>query len=232
MNRTISNQGFTLVEVLVALTIFSGLMLTLFSSFDAFSASTQMIRHYEERNRDIGPGLDTMISDLEQIFVLQPPQFLKQDVDESDDQKPFRFLAETDHTGGESFPRLVFASLSPAQFHRPVHIQSGITRLTYYVHAGEDRLDLHRSDMPVILYDEDKAPPPCADPVLFKDIKEFELMFFDREGNEYEAWDSRDEKYAHAFPAQVGITVTLGKSGKGRKISTLVSLPVQRTVEK
>jgi len=232
MNKKMGNAGFTLVEVLVAMIIFSGLMLTLFSSFNAFTASSQMIEQYEERTRELGPGLDTLISDLEQTFVLQPPQFMDPDTDDAKNQKKFQFSAGQDQIEGETFSHLSFTSLSPVQFHNPPGLATGITRLAYYVYAHEDRLDLHRSDRPVFLLDERDLPTPCADPVLFRDILGFELTFFDHEGDEHDHWDSRDEDFDFGLPALLIITITLGGKTGEREIKTQVSLPVQRRVEK
>ncbi len=232
MNEKMGSAGFTLVEVLVAMAIFSGLMLTLFSSFNAFTASSQMIEQYAERNRELGPGLDTLISDLEQTFVLHPPQFMDPDTDDVKTQEKFQFSAGQDQIEGKTFSNLSFASLNPVQFHNPPGLATGITRLAYYVYAHEDRLDLHRSDIPIFLSDEKDTPTPCADPVLFRDILGFELTFFDREGDEHDHWDSRDEDFDFGLPALLCITITLGGKTGEREIKTQVTLPIERRVEK
>ncbi len=225
-------QGFTLVEVLVALAVFSGLMLTLFSSFNAFTASSRMIDQYTDKSKELGPGLDTLISDLEQIRVLEPPQLLPPDASDADGQEKFDFFAGQDQINGQPFHHMGFASLSPVQFHTIPGLPRGITRLEYYVYDHEDRMDLHRSDTPIFLADETDRPAPCEDPVLFRDIRGFELSFFDHEGNEHDHWDSRDEEFEFSLPARIGIKITLATTTGEREIITQVALPVHRPVEK
>ena len=231
-NSRLNNpRGFTLVEVLVALAIFSGLMLTLFSSFNAFMSSGEMIRERQDNGQ--GPGLDLMISDLEQVFILQPPRFRnpeKSDADET--RKQFRFIAEQDQAGGRTVSALSFASLTPVQVGSPPGLPGGITRLTYYVHAHGKRLDLHRADRPAFLFDEDREATPCADPVLARDIQGFDLVFFDGEGDEHETWDTFDEETGFALPSRMDIRITLGREEEKRVITTAIFLPVNREVDK
>lgn len=160
MLKNKNNQGFTLVEVLVALAVFSGLMLTLFSSFNAFTASSRMIREYENKKLNTGTGLATLVSDLEQLFVLQPPQLMDPETEGAESQEKFKFYADLDTVDGHAFSRLEFAALSPVQFRSIPDRYSGITRLSYFVSAHGERMDLHRADTPV--YFPDQEPPgPC-----------------------------------------------------------------------
>ncbi len=224
--------GFTLVEVLVALTIFSCLIFTLFSSFNAFMASSQMIK--ERQGKELVLGMDIIISDLEQIFVLQPPQFQDPNLnkDTAEKQQRFQFLATEDQVEGQPVSILSFASLSSVQFFNSKDMPAGITRLTYYVTAHGNRMDLHRSDHPVPLLDGEAEQRECLDPVLFRDIQEFDLVFFDDEGNEHKAWDSQDEDFKFTLPVQVGIHIIYGKNAGEKKINTRVSIPVNRTMDK
>ncbi|WDP88820.1 MAG: prepilin-type N-terminal cleavage/methylation domain-containing protein [Desulfobacter sp.] len=220
------SKGFTLVEVLVALAVFSGLMMTLFSSFNAFTASSRMIRDYEKKSRDAGPGLDTLVSDLEQVFALQPPRLMETGTEDAQSQEKFRFAAAIDQIDGRAFSRLEFTSLSPVQFRSSPDRPLGITGLVYYVSAHGERMDLHRSDTPIHFPDRDQ-PSPCTDPVVVKDIESFDLTFIDIEGEGHDRWDSRDEELDYGLPARVGIAITLGRHQGSRKISTQVAIPVR-----
>lgn len=229
MLRNNNKNGFTLVEVLVALAVFSGLMMTLFSSFNAFTVSSRTIREYEKKSKNTGVGLETMLSDIEQVFILQQPQFMLPDKEDADTQKKYRFSAGLDQIDGHAFSRLSLCSLTPVQFHHPGNYPAGITRLTYYVSANSGRFDLHRSDIPVFL--AEKEDTPCADPILFRDIQGFELTFFDLEGNEYDHWDSRADEFDFQLPFSISLTITLAADSGERKISTQIRLPVERPVK-
>lgn len=219
-------QGFTLVEILVALAVFSGLMMTLFSSFNAFTVSSRTIREYEKKIKDTGMGLAIIRSDLEQIFALQPPQFMLPDKEDADSQEKFRFSSVIDQVDGEAFSRLSFASLTPVRFSHRGLAPRGITRLTYYVAAADGRFNLHRSDTPVFLAEKEEAP--CADPIVYKNIRGFELIFFDAQGDEYDHWESRDDEFEFQLPSRVSMTITLASDTGERQIGTQIRLPVER----
>lgn len=228
--RIQGSSGFTLVEVLVALAVFAGLMLTLFVAFNAFTASNQMI--IQRQPGSLGPGLDIMASDLEQVFTRQVPQFQKTDLGDDSAQTQFQFLAEQDQVEGQSVSILSFPSLSVIQFSPPGDKPAGITRLTYYVRANGEQLDIHRADRPAFLFNGDSQDTECSDPVLFRDILEFDLVFFDREGNAHKSWNSLDEAVNFALPSQVGIRITLNRNGGEKKIEAWVAIPVKREVVK
>ncbi len=234
-------KGFTLVEVLVAMAIFSAVLFTLFSSFDAFLATSQMIRDRQSPGLGAGTGLKVMESDLEQIFVIQPPQYRKPDqIPDSDKKDRFQFLAQNTSTEGKDFSTLKFTSLTPVQFKNFLPDQaldqtalgSGITRITYYVHAHGERLDLHRADRPVFLTDSDMEINPCTDPVLFMDIQTFDLKFIDAKGDEHSVWDSEDEDFGYGLPVLVTIRMGLNQDSGKNIIETTLSLPIARQVDK
>ncbi len=217
-------QGFTLVEVLVALAIFSVLMVTLFSSFNAFTAASKRIMEYEQNAVGEGPGMAIIVEDLEQAVVFQPGHPITATVDQDNRRSQFSFLSTPDQTDGRSFSRLTFASMSPVQFRNLPGHPKGITVLTYYLYAHDDRVDLHRSDIPAYIWDV-AVPDPCIDPVVFRDVLEFQVTFFDREGNEHDQWDSQDEDYEYTLPVRAVITITLEDGTQNRQRSTQVALP-------
>lgn len=228
INKT---TGFTLVEILVALALFSGLMLVLFSAFNAFTASGAMIRERRDFGRASGPGIRVITADLEQAYVLQPPQFQNPESDDAAGrQAPYRFTGGRDQVEGRPVSFLSFASLSRAQPSLPAGNTPGITRLDYYVHARGDRLCLHRADRPAFLFEEDREPAPCTDPILAVNIRGFSLIFVDKDGEEHEAWDSWDEDHQFTLPARVEIRLTLGD--EETETGASVFLPVNREAAK
>lgn len=226
-----SERGFTLVEVLVAMAIFSLVLLAVFSSFDAFMASSRIIQNRQASGLAAEPGLKVMRADLMQVFATQVPQYRKPDLrgDPDDPQDKFRFYAGQTSAGGKQFSTLSFTSLSPIQFTCPLLGQeSGVTRITYYVHAHNDRLDLFRADRPLFLDGDKMKTMPCTDPVLIRDIHSFDLAFHDAEEDEHSDWDSEEESFGYALPARVAIRIRL--KGDTQDMETVVLIPITRLV--
>ena len=212
-------QGFTLIEILVATVIFSVTLLTLFSAFNAFLSSGSLVKKEVTQNDRFVPGLKTMLSDLEQIFVLQPPRYIKPEFNSQPD--PFAFKGTPSDTGGNEFSQLSFTSLNHAG---PVAAPgNGVAKIVYYVNRHEDRFDLLRSER-LAPYPEE--PDPCSDPVLFRDITGFKLTYTDTNGDEHDSWDSESKEFDFIFPARVQIKIKLEENS--RSIITAITLPANR----
>lgn len=216
-------HGFTLVEILVAMVIFSITLMTLFSSFNAFLSSGEMIKADVTHSQRFQLGLKTIVSDLDHIFILQFPRYHKPDFSLEPDM--YRFEGTRSDTGGGRFSRLDFSSLNHLGL--GADPGKGVARIVYYVHPHEDRFDLHRSDRLLPYPDEMN---PCSDPVLFKDIEGFSLTYTDINGDEHDTWDSESGDVDFIFPTRIRIQIVLkGKSG-AQIIETAVALPLNREV--
>ena len=212
-------QGFTLIEIMVATLIFSVTLLTLFSAFNAFLSSGSLVKNEITQNERFRPGLKTMLSDLEQIFILPPPRYIKPSFNSQPD--PFAFTGSPAETGGNKFSQLSFTSLNHSG---PVAApENGVAKITYYVNRHEDRFDLHRSDS---LTPYPNEPDPCSDPILFRDITGFKLTYTDMNGEEHDSWDSESKEFSFIFPATVQIKI-LGANST-RPIITAITLPTNR----
>nr|NJM02608.1 prepilin-type N-terminal cleavage/methylation domain-containing protein [Desulfobacula sp.] len=136
-------KGFTLMEVMVTIVVFSIVMLTLFSSFQAFVSSGDAITrgiHEAERART---ALERMSEDLEQVHVIQPPRYAVPAFDAPPD--PFRMAGSRTRVGGSVFSRLEFTTFSRV-IAGPEEAR-GISKITYYVRQNPDKgFDLCRSD--------------------------------------------------------------------------------------
>ena len=216
-------QGFTLLEILVAMVIFSVTMMTLFSSVKIFLNSADQVKKELSLEDRYVSGLQVMRSDLAQVFVLQPPRY-RQPVF-GDEPDIYRFSASKESIDGTLFCRLEFASTRHLQLGHDSRY--GVARITYYVHQKGEGFNLHRSDR-LFPYDTDISP--CTDPVLMNHIQEFTLTFVDRQGEEHDTWDSNDKSFEFTFPARIAIAVTLSGKSSGKHFKTSMSLPVTRTV--
>ena len=219
------NQGFTLVEVLVAMAVFSIILLTIFSAFRAFSTSVDQVRNQHRATDASHPGLHAMLSDFDQLFLVPYPRYNRPRNQEEAD--PFRLEGTKTQINGQTFSRLSFACVNPA----PIGAipKNGVARITYYVHRHGERLDLHRADRG---WPFDSPISPCTDPVLVKGVASFSVTYFAEDNTEADTWNSDDKSSYYAFPRRMNITLDLENDTGNRTLRTAVVLPVHRKAVK
>ena len=217
-------SGFTVVEILVAVVIFSLVMMTLFSSFQAFATSGDHILSTVETNEQARAVFRRIRSDLLALSVLRPPRYQKPTFNSAPD--PFRLAGSQDRVQAQPFSRFEFAALDVLGFTGPV-------RITYY--AREDRqgrINLYRSQQP-LANQADRKPDgtdPCRDPLLARGIAQFSLGFVDVDGNAVTEWDSDSERYGYGLPRIITVRLSLGDNSRPRIFETSLFIPVTREV--
>lgn len=218
-------RGFTLLEILVAMTIFSITLLTLFSTFRTVSTSSDRVKNDIQQREQIQQCLEIIMADLDQIYLPRPPRYHPPDFNQVPDL--YRFLGTETAIDGIFFSHLQFAGLNHLDL-GPGHIH-GIGRIQYYVHRQEDHFDLHRFDSTFL---SDTAPDPCMDPVLMKNIHTFSLTFTDIDGTDHTVWDSESDQFDHSFPARITITLNPVGDEIQNPLQATMLLPVSRQVKK
>lgn len=215
-----SVRGFTLVEVLVAILIFSIIVTTVFASHRSVFVSAPIIENNIDLYELAGTCLGRIALDLRSIYITTPPLYRKPEFDADPD--PYRVVGSGE--GGGSTPRLQFASLA----HLPMEQsrREGVAQIAYYeIPAGEDLFELRRTDN---LYPYPSFEAQDRDPVLCEGIKRLEISYLDQEGNDYEYWDSESDEFDYATPAAIHFLVELVRNETFSIFETRVSLPVVR----
>lgn len=212
--------GFTLVEVLIAMFIFSIIVTTVFASHRSVFVSAPIVESNIDLYEMSGTCLRRMTQDLRAIYIAQPPAYSKPEFDTDPD--PHRVVGAAE--GGDSTPRLRFASLA----HLPLEQSSreGVAQIIYYeTPVGEDTFLLRRADSlyPYPVYEVDER-----DPVLCEMVKRLEITFLDQEDSEYDYWDSESDEFDYATPVAINILIELVKDGSASVFETRVSLPIMR----
>ncbi len=217
-----NQSGFTLVELMVTIVIFSFVMVMLFSSFNAFLSTGQSIAggiDYNQRARD---ALNRMCEDLDTIYTASFRELSVQD-DLSDDLNPFQMSGTEDSVGGKQFASVVFTTLAGLETGRSK--PAGVVRVTYYVRQNSrNGFDLCRAER---FIGSDREKDPCTDPVLAEDITGFSLGFVGADLTETEQWGADDTDKNLSAPAAVNIRLTLNSGGKEKTFETSVCLPVK-----
>lgn len=215
--------GFTLLEIMVAIFIFSIVVTTIFSSYRTVLVSADAV---EKVSTDIEAGkncMDRMMLDLISTHVSLPPAYRKPDLDDPPD--PFRFVGGLQDESGERFSRLRFASRA----HLPQRNadRRGVAEIVYYIQpVGEDRFILRRADRLHPFVDEFEEKE--TDPVLCENVRRLRLEYVDAEGEAFERWDSDSDDFGFATPRVVHIYLELGDRSQLTTFTSNVLLPVQR----
>lgn len=221
------NDGFTLMEVMVALVIFAFVMVMLFSSFNAFISTGRSIADgvdYNERTRD---AFRRILDDLTGMYVPDPKIIGVQNSVDEQTGDAFQMTGSEDSVGGETFSSLGFAVLSGVQTGRGR--PAGVVRVTYYVRKNnQDLFDLCRAEWHI---GSGREPDSCLDPVLAENITGFTVDFVDAKGNEYQAWDADTDSDGAAIPCVLNIGLTLNGENKEKVFQTAVVLPLQRPTD-
>jgi len=225
-----SCQGFTLLEILIAIFIFSVVITTIFSTFNAVISQTEAIKNGTGDYEMARTCLNRMVSDLTAIYVDQKPLYKPPDIDDGPD--PYGFVGKEDSTGGKNFAELRFSSTEHLSMTGKV--ETGIAEIVYYVKEINDpdtgtQYALKRSDT---LYpekrDRNQFEPKDSDPLLCENLESLTFIYFDAEGEEHETWDSDSDGVKYATPIAVEIRLKIENGDDSYQFTTKTPLPVYR----
>lgn len=216
------DRGFTLIEILIAVLIFGGLMTTLFTSFQSFISSSTAVNNGLTQDERIRTLLGHLERDLGALYITRPPRYKKPD--SISDPDPFRFNGTQESIGGTLVSRLGFASLNHLSLGKEEI--PGVARIVYHTRSNDDKgIDLCRFDT---LRPFDESQERSCDPVLVRNISEFDLSYVDEKGDEHSSWDSESDTVKYTFPVSVKFKITLNTGDAPRIVETQIALPVSR----
>lgn len=217
-----SGSGFTLLEILIAVFIFSIIIVILFRSHDLILYSSAAIDEGISGHETAQTCLDRMILDLGSAYVSLPPEYTRPEFDTP--AEPYRVVGDETSFVDVRFSRLRFASTAHVAFGDG--IEDGIAELVYYVQeTDEGGYVLRRADS---LYPYEPFEESAYDPVLCDDLRRLTFTYYDDEGEEHESWDSESSDFDYATPVAVGIRIETGEDEPPLAFETMVMLPVQR----
>ncbi len=214
--------GFTLLEILIAIFIFSIIVTTVFGSYNAIFSNIETIDKGITDYEMAKNCLNRMVADLRSIHVSMPPKYAIPDFDAPPD--PYRIVGDTSDAVNVSFARLRFTSLAHIPFEKS--ITDGIAEIVYYVQDADDgNYVLRRADT---LYPYKPFQENKNDPVLCEGVKSLTFKYYDHKGTEYEDWDSESDEFRYSTPMAISIRLELGMDSDSQLFETMVTLPVCR----
>ena len=221
------HKGFTLIEVLVAITIFAIAISTLFASFNMVISNINPINAGLDNYEMAQNAMDRIQKDLLSLCLTHDPLYTPPEMEESDDPDRFRFVSKTVLLDGKTYTQLRFASFEHIAFNQAKKSRIGI--LHYYVEPLEDgTIVLKRADIDAVFFDETREHPTRNDPLLCKRVNTFELMFIDQEGETHEDWDSDASTFDFATPYAIRIKLVIQNKDRWDSFATTLVLPSYR----
>jgi general secretion pathway protein J len=217
------DKGFTLMEILVATAILAIVVTTVLASFNSVFSTTEVLDESADIYEMAKNCLKRMTLDLESIHVSQRPLYKPPEFDQPPD--PYRIVASAENIGGTGFAKtLRFASRAHVGFEKSP--RKGIAEVIYYVKAGDNgQLTLKRVDN---LYPYPEFEEKGSDPTLCKYVKSLSFKFYDKEGIEFDIWDSDSDEFGYATPTAIAIKLELANSKVSHAFETMVALPISR----
>jgi general secretion pathway protein J len=215
--------GFTLLEIMVSIFIFSIIITTVFASYRSVFFSTEKINAGLDVYGMIGSCLNRISFDLSGIVINQEPEYAKPESDSTPD--PYRVVGDRSDVSRADFPRLRLASRSHVPLDGSAY--ESVAEIIYYVSEDEEgRYRLRRSDR---LYPYETPEEKADDPVLCEKLKSLVFTYYDNEGEVHDTWDSESKENDYATPKSIHIRMEVGEESEASMVvETMVMLPVVR----
>ncbi|MFH1984356.1 MAG: prepilin-type N-terminal cleavage/methylation domain-containing protein [Pseudomonadota bacterium] len=214
--------GFTLMEILVAMFVFSIVVSTVFLSHRSIFSSVGPMTDEMAVGGMARAFLGRLATDIDGAFSELPPQYAPPAFNAP--PHPYRFTAVAESVAGASFPRLRFASSA----HVPLSeaARGGIAEIIYFVEPDTDgTYTVRRFDR---LLGTGATAEEIHGPAVCRGLREWSLTFYDAEGRSHDEWDSESKDSGTALPASVGVRFVLGGPDAPRPFETRLALNVIR----
>ena len=230
--HSLSNgKGFTLLEVLIAMGLFSIIMTIVLVSFSGAMSNAEGVQKTITVYESAKNAMDRIVMDLESAQAAMGNTYSKPT--EADDYDPLRIVCTKDFTSGLSVATLRF--VSQAHVDLSGGEEKGLAEITYYLTpdpTGEGRKVLRRRDILDWEIYRETDEEFGSDPILCERVRNVEYYFYDQDGDTTETWDSDSEEVAFATPMAVGVVLELdafdGEDAQPFRFETTVNLPFYR----
>ncbi|MDD5723214.1 MAG: prepilin-type N-terminal cleavage/methylation domain-containing protein [Syntrophales bacterium] len=211
---TVRKRGFTLVEILIAISILTIVMGTVYTAYIGTFEIIENTRSGNDVYRTTRSTMTRMITDLESVCRYGDS---------------FRFISEEREIKGERFMNLSF--FSSAHLDPDYGGATGIAMIGYYVVEGENEGSvMMREDS--LFKDSDVNEEELFSGegfILCERLHSLTYTFYDTKGEEYNSWNSELEPHKNRVPAIISIHLEFvdpDKIGNPYRFMTKVFLPM------
>lgn len=217
-------HGFTLLEILISISIFAVIITTILASYQAVFFKSDKVKAGLDLYTMAGSCLNRLATDISGIAINLPPKYRKPEADAEPD--PHRIVGDASDLANGSYSRLRFASRTHAGLDGAG--KTGITEIVYYVDEDPDGHPvLRRSDR---LYPYEFPQNEILEPVLCEHVKSLVFTYLDADGESFETWDSESDEMDYASPRAVQVRLEIGRTeSESLVFETMLMFPVHRS---
>lgn len=223
--QRINKNGFTLLEILIAIALFAALVSMLYPAYIGTFRNIDITESHRTIYRMAQIALGRISEDLE---CACPP-----DATEDSDSELTQvqiFLGKDAVIDGRDADDLGFVSERHISFNGDETSGRGVIRYYIKQDEGEDEFILYRSDNPEL---EDQPEDKTGGLVLCEGLKAINFFYQDENGDRYDYWDSSSEQFKGRLPAMVSVELEfLNQSDPESPIKfiTSISIPMAKKV--
>jgi general secretion pathway protein J len=221
-------SGFTLIEILIAIFIFSVVLTTIYTSYTGTFRVIDETESQAKTYRMARIAMERILEDLESVYIPEREEYTKSG---EESFKPFQFVGEDREIKGRCADTLRF--ISRAHINLSGQEQDlGAAEIGYYVKEngeGED-FALYRIDRPVF----EEAFPSEEETggfVLCERLVSVNFTYYEENDKVVENWDSASDALKDKIPKMVSISLEFVNSADPEtplRFMTSVALPIEQ----
>jgi len=224
MKRAHDIKGFTLLEILIAISLFAALTAMLYPAYIGTFRNMDITESHASVYRMARIAMDRISEDLASACIPGT------DEDSDSDLTYSRVFLGTD---SELYSRDADSLEFISEKHLPFYddISAGKGRIKYYLkeHEDEDGFILYRSDN--LELGNKPGDEDAGALILCKDVNSINFTYLDENGEDYDHWDSSSASFKGKLPTM--ITVELGFQNESDpelpiKFVTSISIPMAK----
>lgn len=216
-----SKNGFTLLEILVAIALFAAITAMLYPTYIGTLRNMDITESYGSIYRMARIATERISGDLQCAAVPDEEA-------DSGSLKSQVFSGKDSTINGKDADELEFLSEKHISFDSGVNGGRGLIR--YYVKEYEDQegFILYRSDTPEL---GTMVTDDAAGLILCEGLSSINISYQDENGDTYDYWDSSSEQFKNKLPSMVSfelVFVNRSDPESPIKFTTSVSIPISR----
>ena len=196
-----TRKGFTLLEILLAMFIFTIVLSTLYTAYTGTFRNVDETESQADIYRMARIALERIIEDLESAYM--PPHAAGPTTEEKSPQS-VAFVGETALISDRSADTLLFHSRAHLVFDEE-EVDATAARIVYDVRQSEEDEEvfvLYRTDTPGF---EEGPEQGTGGLILCDSLHGVDFIYYDDEGREHDGWDSTNEEFKDSLPTMVSV---------------------------